>query len=140
MNFVEEYGYLGLFLFCLMAATIIPVSSEGAVAGALLLKMNSVSVLIWASLGNILGTVINYFFGIWIGQKWLEKKINKSTKKAYEIARNYGWWSLFLSWLPFIGDPITIAAGVLRWNFILFSVIVFSLRIVRYYVLIYLLV
>ena len=140
MNFIEDYGYLGLFLFCLMAATIVPVSSEGAVAGALVLKMKALPVLIWASLGNILGTVINYFFGIWIGQKWLEKKINKSTKRAYEIAHKYGWWSLFLSWLPFIGDPVTIVAGVLRWNFLVFALIVFTLRVLRYYALIYLLV
>jgi membrane protein YqaA with SNARE-associated domain len=140
MNFIEEYGYWGLLLFCLLAATIVPISSEGAVAGALALKMKALPVLVWASVGNILGTVVNYFFGIWIGQKWVEKKIAKSTKKAYEIAHNYGWWSLLLSWLPIIGDPITIAAGVLRWNFVLFSVIVFSLRILRYYALIYLLV
>jgi membrane protein YqaA with SNARE-associated domain len=140
MNFIEEYGYWGLLLFCLLAATIIPISSEGAVAGALALKMKALPVLVWASVGNILGTVVNYFFGIWIGQKWVEKKITKSTKKAYEIAHKYGWWSLLLSWLPIIGDPITIAAGVLRWNFVLFSVIVFSLRILRYYALIYLLV
>ncbi len=140
MNFIEEYGYWGLLLFCLLAATIVPISSEGAVAGALALKMKALPVLIWASVGNILGTVVNYFFGIWIGQKWVEKKITKSTKKAYEIAHKYGWWSLLLSWLPIIGDPITIAAGVLRWNFFLFSVIVFSLRILRYYALIYLLV
>ncbi|NOG46062.1 MAG: DedA family protein [Calditrichaeota bacterium] len=137
MNFVEDYGYFGLFLFCLMAATIIPVSSEGAVAGALLLEMKSIPVLIWASLGNILGTVINYFIGLLVGQKWLDKKINKSTQKAYEIAHKYGWWSLLLSWLPIIGDPITIVAGVLRWNFLLFSIIVFTLRIARYYALIY---
>ena len=122
------------------AATIIPVSSEGAVAGALLLEMKSLPVLLWASLGNILGTVINYFFGTWIGKKWLEKKINKSSKRVYKIAVKYGWWSLFLSWLPFIGDPVTIVAGVLRWNFIVFSIIVFTLRILRYYALIYLLV
>ena len=140
MNFIEEYGYWGLLLFCLLAATIVPISSEGAVAGALALKMKALPVLVWASVGNILGTVVNYFFGIWIGQKWVEKKIAKSTKKAYEIAHKYGWWSLLLSWLPIIGDPITIAAGVLRWNFVLFSVIVFSLRILRYYALIYLLV
>lgn len=137
MNFIEDYGFWGLFFFCFMAATIIPVSSEGAVAGALLLNMKPLPVLIWASVGNILGTVLNYFFGAWIGQKWLQKKLNKSSKRAYGIAQKYGWWSLLLSWLPIIGDPITIAAGVLRWNFLLFSLIVFSLRIFRYCALIY---
>ncbi len=140
MSFIEEYGFLGLFLFCLMAATIIPISSEGVVAGAIMLKMNSFNVLFWASLGNILGIIVNYFFGLWIGRKWLETKITTSRQKAYDIAHNYGWWSLLLSWLPIIGDPITIVAGVLRWNFLVFSIIVFSLRILRYYVLVFLLV
>ena len=135
MNFVEEYGYIGLFLFCLLAATIVPVSSEGAITGAFLLKMQPVPVLFWASLGNVLGTLINYYLGVWIGRKWIDQNSKSALQRAYKLAREYGWWALALSWLPVIGDPITIVAGVLRWNVWLFIGVVFPLRILRYYLI-----
>lgn len=137
MDWVENYGYLGLFLFSLAAATILPISSESALAGALLLKMNPLQVLLWATIGNCLGTVINYFMGQWIGQKWLDKRISKTNERAFKLTKQYGWWSLLLSWLPVIGDPLTIMAGVLRWNFINFMLIVFPLRFIRYYIIVY---
>jgi len=135
MNSVEEYGYIGLFLFCLLAATIVPVSSEGAIAGAFLLKMQPLPVLFWASLGNVLGTLINYYLGVWIGRKWIDQNSKAALQRAYKLAREYGWWALALSWLPVIGDPITIVAGVLRWNVGLFVLVVFPLRILRYYLI-----
>lgn len=140
MDWVEQYGYAGLFLFSLLAATIIPVSSESALAGAILLKMEPMAVLFWATIGNCGGTLINYFLGKWIGVKWLDKKVSRSQQHAYNLAKKYGWWSLLLSWLPIIGDPITIVAGILRWNFINFMLIVFPLRFIRYYIIVYLLV
>jgi membrane protein YqaA with SNARE-associated domain len=138
MTFVEEYGYLGLFLFCMLAATIVPVSSEGVVAGSLLLKLKPFPVLFWATFGNCSGTLLNYFLGWWLGQKWLERKQNRISNRAYILAHKYGWPTLFLSWLPFIGDPLTIIAGILRWNFVVFVIIVFSLRFLRYYLILYL--
>ena len=136
MNWVEEYGYAGLFLFCFLAATIIPISSESAVIGALFTDLDTPMILFWATIGNCLGTLVNYFLGYWIGEKWLDKKMNKSTQRSYNLSKNYGWPALLLSWLPIIGDPITIIGGVLRWNIIVFISIVFSLRFLRYYLII----
>jgi membrane protein YqaA with SNARE-associated domain len=135
MTFVEEYGYLGLFLFCLLAATIIPISSESALIGAILSDLDIPAVLFWATLGNCLGTLINYFLGIFIGNKWLIKNARLNTK-AIRISKKYGWPALFLTWLPVIGDPITIIAGILRWNAVMFVSIVFSLRFLRYYLIV----
>ena len=136
MNWVEEYGYLGLFLFCLLAATIIPVSSESAFVAAILGKLNISYTLFWATLGNCLGTLINYFAGIFIGKNWLKRTNKKSIARVIHLSHTYGWPTLFLSWMPVIGDPITIAAGVFRWNALVFMVIVFSLRFIRYYLIV----
>ena len=140
MIWVEEYGYAGLFLICLLAATIIPISSESAVIGAILSDLDITYILFWATIGNCLGTLVNYLLGLWIGEKWINKKIKKSTKRAYDISKKYGWPALLLSWLPVIGDPITIVAGVLRWNAIVFVTIVFILRFLRYYLIIQLII
>ena len=59
----DFYGYGGLFLFAFLAATIIPVSSESAVALAYYIDMNSGKVLIYAGMGNCLGTLFNYGLG-----------------------------------------------------------------------------
>jgi len=136
MNWIEEYGYLGLFLFSLLAATIIPISSESALIGAILNGLDISFILLWATAGNCLGTLINYFLGIIIGEKWINKKTQKSRQRAVYLSKKYGWPALLLSWLPVIGDPITIIAGVLRWNFILFVSVVFSLRFLRYYLIV----
>jgi membrane protein YqaA with SNARE-associated domain len=133
LSWVEEYGYLGLFLFAFLAATIVPIGSESAVVGALVLKMSRNRVLLWASMGNCLGVAFNYVLGYWAAERWLKRRnMNNSVQKAHAFVGRYGWIALLASWLPFIGDPITIAAGVLRMDWCLVFTIAFSLRILRY--------
>lgn len=136
MSFVEEYGLLGLMLISFAAATIIPMSSEGAVVGAHFLNFSGTEIIIWASVGNVSGVLFNYILGAW-GGTHLQKKEKLIHTKAWKVAKKYGIWSLFLSWLPVIGDPITILAGLFRWHFGFFVLVSFSLRIFRYWLIIY---
>ncbi len=130
---VHLISYFSLIAFSFLAATVIPVSSEAALASALALDMPPISALIFATIGNCAGVAFNY----WLGWKGEEKLLNKHLQKkpiarAYRITRRWGKWSLLLSWLPVIGDPITILAGVLRINFVLFVAVTFPLRFLRY--------
>ena len=137
MAFVEEYGYIGLLLFSFLAATIVPVSSEGAVIGAMALDMHPMKILIWASIGNCLGISLNYAVGYWTAERWLQvETMTDSQRKAYKLVHKYGWLALLLSWLPVVGDPITIFAGASRINIWLFVTLAFSLRILRYYLIV----
>ena len=127
------YSYLSLTVFAFLAATLIPVSSEAALATALSLGSSPIPALIFATMGNCAGVAFNY----WLGSKGEEKLLHeylqkKSVARAYQITRKWGKWSLLISWLPIIGDPITILAGVLRINFTLFVAISFPLRFLRY--------
>ena len=71
--------------------------------------------------------------GFLIGKPLIPKlEKSKSGRKALEYSTKYGTWSLLISWVPFLGDPLTIAAGIFRVNFLKFSLIVYSLRIVGY--------
>ena len=47
-------------------------------------------------------------------------------------------WTLLLSWAPVIGDPLTFIAGVLRYDFKIFGIIVFVAKGLRYAVIIFL--
>ncbi len=131
-----EYGYWGLLLFAFLSASILPVSSEAAILGAIYLEWDSWQVLFWAGIGNCLGIAMNYGIGLFAADKWLSKKKALLQSRSYKLAEKYGILALFLSWMPVIGDPITIAAGVLRMNFLLFVLISFSLRLLRYYLLV----
>ena len=118
----ELTAYGGLFLIAFLAATILPAQSEIGLAGLLLSGDYSVALLIVAaSLGNTLGAVVNWALGRWIehfrDRKWFPAK-PEQLDKAVGWYHRYGRWSLLLSWMPFIGDPLTLAAGVLFWSFL----------------------
>jgi len=130
---ITNFGYLGLMAFCFLAATILPVSSEAALAAALALKMSVLPALTFATAGNCAGIVCNYWLGSKVEEKLLHRHLQKKPlAHAYGIMQRWGKWSLLLSWLPVIGDPITYLAGALRINFYLFMVIASVLRFLRY--------
>ena len=128
--------YLSLFTLSLMVATIIPFASEALLVSAILAnKYNIWLLLISASLGNILGSVINWICGHYfthlIKKKWIP--INqKQIDKASSYFSKYGKWSLLFSWVPFIGDPITFVAGTLKYSFLSFLILVSIGKIGRY--------
>jgi len=132
-SFITNFGYLGLALFCFLAATVLPVSSEAALAAALALKMPAVPALAIATVGNCAGIVFNYWVGSKVEEKLLHQQLQKKPlARAYDMMQRWGKWSLALSWLPVIGDPITYLAGVLRMNFYLFFGLAALLRFLRY--------
>ena len=122
-----------------MVATIIPFGSEMYFATLLSLgKYNSFLLLVSASIGNVLGSVFNwvcgYYVNYFIKKPWFpisENKIQKGTK----VFNKYGKWSLLLSWVPFIGDPITFVAGTLRYSLIPFVILVSIGKVGRYLVI-----
>ena len=71
MNWIE-LGYLGLFLVCFLAATVIPIASEAVLLGMLALGYHPMGCLVVATVGNSLGSYLN--FGIsYIGKpEWLK--------------------------------------------------------------------
>lgn len=132
-------GYPGLFLAALVAATLLPAQSE-----ILLLamveseKFEPALLLLAASLGNILGSVINWAIGRFLarhrGAPWFPVS-EDAMAKAERRYRRFGELSLLLSWLPIVGDPLTLIAGVLRTPFPRFLLLVAIAKAGRYLVL-----
>jgi membrane protein YqaA with SNARE-associated domain len=126
-------AYLGLFAAAFLAATILPFSSEAVLAG--LSSAGGFDALwLWAiaTLGNTLGALVNWVLGRWClhwglghwqDRRWFPFKAD-DLQKADRWFAKWGVWSLLLSWVPIIGDPITFAAGFLRVNFWLFLALV----------------
>ena len=98
--------------------------------------MPKLTALLFASTGNILAIILNYWIGFWLYEKTKTKLLSsKIGLKSYEYGHKYGYSALLLSWLPLIGDPLTLVAGLVRLNFIWFVVIAGTMRFARYYFL-----
>ena len=125
-----------------MVATIVPFGSEAYFASLLVMKQyNGLFLLIAASMGNILGSVFNwicgYYAAYFLQKKWFPIK-QKQIDKTSIFFIKYGKWSLLLSWVPFIGDPITFVAGTLRYSFFPFLILVSISKVGRYLVVYFL--
>ena len=131
-------AYAGLFLAALAAATILPMQSEAALVGLLLADYAPGLIVAVASAGNVLGSVVNWLLGRGIQRfryrPWFPVS-EAGLIRAQCWYRRYGRWSLLLSWMPVIGDPLTVTAGVLRESFLVFLLLVAIAKVGRYLVL-----
>lgn len=130
--------YSGLFLAALAAATILPMQSEAVLVGLLLADYSPWLLITVGSAGNVLGSVINWLLGRGIEQfrdHPLFPESSAKLERAQRWYRRYGRWSLLLSWVPIIGDPLTVIAGVLREPFLMFLLLVAIAKIGRYLIL-----
>lgn len=132
-------GYIGLFASALIAATILPMQSEAVLVGLLSAGGHPVAwLLIVATIGNVLGSVVNWGLGRFLlrfrDHRWFPASDRQLTR-AEDWYRRYGRWSLLASWLPVIGDPITVVAGILREPIVPFLLLVTLAKGTRYLIL-----
>lgn len=132
-------AYSGLFVAAFAAATILPLQSEAVLVGLLLSGNYPAAALIAvASTGNVLGSAVNWLLGIGIerfkDRAWFPPSTERLAQ-AQSWYQRYGKWSLLGSWLPIIGDPLTVAAGVLKEPFWMFLILVTVAKVGRYLVL-----
>ena len=134
--------YLSLFFISFLAATILPFSSELTLAGLITTSnYDNVLLLIVASFGNVLGSVVNWVLGFYSRnltiKKWFpfkETQIERSSKWF----NKFGRWSLLFTWVPILGDPLTLVAGLLRVRFLDFIILVAIGKVSRYLLVFYL--
>ncbi|MDP1867470.1 MAG: YqaA family protein [Bradyrhizobium sp.] len=131
-------AYAGLFLSALAAATMLPMQSEAVLVGLLVADYSPWLLIAVASVGNVLGSAINWLLGRGIerfrNRPWFPAS-EAGLQRAQSWYRRYGKWSLLLSWVPIIGDPLTVIAGVLREPFWVFLLLVAVAKTGRYLVL-----
>lgn len=135
-----QYGYFGLFVVCFLAATILPLTSEGVLLIFLALNFNPTTCLIVASVGNILGGTTNYGIGR-LGKLSTMQKLFRNPDRFEKLKINiqkYGAGIALLSWVPIIGDPLTIALGFFRVPFIPALIYMTIAKTLRYTLIIFL--
>ena len=111
---LRGFGYLGLFVVSFLAATLLPLGSEAAVALLPALGYEPVAVLAVATAGNTLGALLNYAVGRagarLVATRWLRRE-PEGLARAGRLYARWGAPLLLLSWLPAVGDPLTAVAG-----------------------------
>jgi membrane protein YqaA with SNARE-associated domain len=126
----------GLFGVAFAAASLLPGQSEALLVGLLVAgKVQPLLLVAVASAGNTLGATLNWWLGMRI-ERYRDRRWFPASPAALERARvqyhRYGRWSLLLSWMPLIGDPLTLAAGLMREPLGSFLALVAVAKTVRY--------
>ncbi len=128
-------GYAALFGASFLAATFVPFSSEALLVALLIAGADAWSAWAVASVGNTLGGLLNWFLGRHLRRyrerRWFPVDAPRLERAARGF-RRYGAWSLLFSWLPVVGDPLTLAAGVLGYGLLPFLALVFLGKAARY--------
>lgn len=141
MEHLSDLGYAGLFISAFLAATILPLSSEIVLSALLLGGLSPTALVMIATTGNVLGSLTNYALGFWASKvmvkKWLRMSEDDFVRAEQRFVK-YGMVSLCFAWLPVVGDPLTVMAGVLRIRLHWFLLLVTAGKFLRYVVISYL--
>ena len=140
MDYLSELGYPGLLLASFLAATILPLSSEVVLSVLLLNGLSPALLITVATIGNVLGSFTNYAVGYWGGGLYARKVLKISEQefaRSEQRFRKYGVVSLLFAWVPVIGDPLTVIAGVLRVRLLWFFLLVTAGKLTLYIVVSY---
>lgn len=132
-------GYVGLFFTSFLSATILPLSSEGILLLMLSQGYDPTLCLLVASIGNSLGGLTNYALGLLGKPNWLKRfGISHMKIRSFEHRiQTHGYWLGFFSWVPFIGDPLSVALGYFRVSFWRFFGLMVLGKVLRYAVIVY---
>lgn len=134
-DLLVSHGYLTLFMLSFLAATVIPLGSEWLLVALLMRGYDPVLTVALATAGNTLGACTTYGIGLFGGPFLISRVLrisDESKLNAERLYARYGAWSLLLSWVPVVGDPICLVGGLLRVRFGRFSVLVLGGKLARY--------
>lgn len=125
-----------LVLSAFLSATLLPGSSEAVLLGLLAAGQGTPLTLVaLASLGNVAGSVVNWLLGRFFAghadRPWFPVPPQGVARARLWFAR-YGQWSLLLAWVPVLGDPLTLVAGLMRMGFLRFFLLVAAGKVLRY--------
>lgn len=137
MEFLIEYGYIGVFIASFLAATILPFSSEVVLTGVLLSGASYWPCMIAATTGNFLGGMTCYWLGMLGKVEWIKKYLRLDIKKLERVqawVKEKGSWMAFFVFLPGIGDFIAVALGFMRANVWVVALSMLAGKALRYWV------
>jgi membrane protein YqaA with SNARE-associated domain len=140
IDFLTGYGYLGMLLASFLAGSIFPFSSEVVMAGLMATGLDPWQLALYGTIGNVLGSGLNYCVGRMGKVEWFEKYLHvkpQDLERAERFMAGRGAWMGFFAFLPILGSAITILLGLMRANVLITFIAITLGKIFRYIILIY---
>lgn len=140
ITFLTQYGYWGMLIAAFLAGSVLPFSSEAVIIALMAAGLDPWQLMLYGTIGNVLGSVVNYGLGRMGKMEWIEKYLHvkkKDLDKAHRFLAGRGAWMGFFAFVPILGSAITIALGLMRSNIVITFIAITLGKIVRYLVLIF---
>lgn len=140
IEILTNYRYVGMLISAFLAGSIFPLSSEVVMLALLAAGLDPWQLVIYGTIGNVLGSMLNYGIGMLGRIDWIEKYLHVNKKeldRAKRFMAGRGAWMGFFSFLPVIGEGITIVLGLMRSNVAITVISVIIGKFLRYALIIY---
>lgn len=137
-DFLLNYGYWGMLVAAFLAGSFFPFSSEAVMLGLFAAGLKAEPLIIYGTIGNVLGSLFNYSVGRMGRMEWIERYLHvkqTSLDKAKRFMAGHGAWIGFFAFLPIIGSAITICLGLMRANIAISTVSITIGKLLRYVIL-----
>lgn len=140
IDFLMSWGYWGMLVSAFLAGSFFPFSSEVVMSGLQAAGLEPIQLVLYGSIGNVLGSMFNYGVGRMGKLEWIEKYLHvkkESLDKAQNFMADRGAWMGFLAFLPLLGSAITIVLGLTRANIVISVISITIGKVLRYVLLVY---
>ena len=140
ISFLINWGYWGMLVSAFLAGSFFPFSSEVVMSGLQAAGLDPVQLVVYGSIGNVLGSMFNYGLGRLGKMEWIEKYLHvkqESLDKAERFMAGRGAWMGFFAFIPILGSAITIVLGLTRANIAISILSITIGKVVRYILLVY---
>lgn len=140
ISFLIDWGYWGMLVAAFLAGSFFPFSSEAVMAGLQAAGLHAIPLVVYGSIGNVLGSMFNYGIGRMGKLDWIEKYLHvkkESLDKAERFMAGHGAWMGFFAFLPLLGSAITIVLGLTRANLLISILSITIGKVLRYILLVY---
>ncbi|HCC87182.1 MAG TPA: hypothetical protein DEQ17_02825 [Prevotella sp.] len=134
-DFLLNYGYWGMLIAAFLAGSFFPFSSEAVMLGLFAAGLKAEPLIIYGTIGNVLGSMFNYSVGRIGRTEWIERYLHvkkKDLDKAKRFMAGHGAWIGFFAFLPIIGSAITICLGIMRANIAISTISITVGKLLRY--------
>lgn len=140
IDFLMSWGYWGMLVSAFLAGSFFPFSSEVVMSGLQAAGLEPIQLVLYGSIGNVLGSMFNYGVGRMGKLEWIEKYLHvkkESLDKAQNFMTDKGAWMGFFAFLPLLGSAITIVLGLTRANIVISVISITIGKVLRYVLLVY---